>query len=127
MSTNRRQAIRQVELDGKGVPTLIGDVDTFDLGIHGNIQDLRALNGVLENDAALMSGLIIMEPLGPTKNRNFGRYMAEAGTRDILGIEYPRMQILTVGEILEGNRFMTPTVSGCHELEPRFPEFRLNT
>ena len=39
----------------------------------------------------------------------------------ILGIDYPRMEILTVGEILEGKRFETPTVAGRHQLEPRLP------
>ena len=45
--------------------------------------------------------------------------MADAGGPEILGIEYPKMQILTVEEILEGQRFKTPTVQGLHELEPR--------
>ena len=31
------------------------------------------------------------------------------------------MQLHTVGEILEGQRFKTPTVAGRHELEPRLP------
>ena len=31
------------------------------------------------------------------------------------------MQVLNVGEILEGNRFQTPTVAGRYELEPGMP------
>ena len=31
------------------------------------------------------------------------------------------MQILTVGEILDGKRFKTPTVAGRHELQPSMP------
>ncbi len=31
------------------------------------------------------------------------------------------MQMLTVAEILEGQRFKTPTVQGRHVLEPRLP------
>ena len=90
-------------------------------GANVNIRDLRALKGVLDYDTALMAGLIVMQPLGTTKARNFARFMADAGSMEILGIEYPRMQILTVGEILEGKRFRTPTVQGRHELEPRLP------
>ena len=49
-----------------------------------------------------------MEPLGPTKERNFRRFMADADDLDVLGMQYPRMQMLTVPEILEGKRFETP-------------------
>ena len=90
-------------------------------GANPSIRDLRALKGVLDYDTALMAGLIIMEPLGTTKARNFARFMADAGTLEILGIEYPKMQLLTVGEILDGKRFQTPTVAGRHETSPRLP------
>ena len=52
-----------------------------------------------------MAGLIVMHPLGATKARNFNRFMADAGSHEILGIEYPKMQMLSVGEILDGKRF----------------------
>ena len=90
-------------------------------GANVSIADVRALKGVLDYDTALMAGLIVMRPLGTTKERNFQRFMAEAGSLEILGVEYPKMQMLTVGEILEGQRFKTPTVQGRHELEPRMP------
>ena len=90
-------------------------------GVNVGINIIRELKGVLDYDTALMAGLIIMEPLGPTKARNFARFMGDAGSLEILGIEYPRMQLLTVGEILEGKRFKTPTVQGRHVLEPRMP------
>ena len=90
-------------------------------GANVSIRDLRALKGVLDYDTALMAGLIIMEPLGAVKARNFARFMADAGSLEILGIEYPKMQLLTVAEILDGKRFKTPTVQGRHELEPRMP------
>ena len=79
------------------------------------------MKGVLSRDEALLAGLIIMEPLGGAKARNFAREVMELEPLNILGIDYPRMQILTVGEILEGKRFMTPTVAGQHEEQPRFP------
>ena len=90
-------------------------------GANVSIRDLRALKGVLDYDTALMAGLIVMQPLGATKARNFNRFMADAGSHEILGIEYPKMQMLSVGEILDGKRFKTPTVQGRHELEPRLP------
>ena len=90
-------------------------------GKNVGIKVLRELKGVLDYDNALMAGLIIMEPLGTVKARNFARFMGEAGSIEILGIEYPKMQILTVEQILDGQRFKTPTVQGRHELEPRLP------
>ena len=90
-------------------------------GVNVGINVVRELKGVSDYDSALMAGLIIMEPLGTVKARNFAKFMAEAGTLEILGIEYPKMQLLTVAEILDGKRFKTPTVQGRHELEPRMP------
>ncbi|MCY3728724.1 MAG: hypothetical protein OXF97_06995 [Nitrospira sp.] len=36
----------------------------------------------------------------------------------MLGKAYPKMQMLTVTEILEGKRFLTPTVSGRKTAQP---------
>lgn len=33
---------------------------------------------MLDNDDALMAGLIVLHPLGETKGRNFRRFMADA-------------------------------------------------
>ena len=90
-------------------------------GQHVRITDLRALRAVLDDDLALMAGLIIMEPRSPHQTRNFEKYMAQAGVLEVLGIEYPRMQILTVPEILKGQRFNTPTVAGVHIPQPVLP------
>ena len=90
-------------------------------GKNVNIADLRALRGVLDNDEALLGGLIVMHPLGVHKARNFNRFMADAGLLKIGPAEYPKLQILTVEEILTGKRFETPWVVGRHELQPRMP------
>ena len=90
-------------------------------GANVNVVDWRALKGVLSRDEALLAGLIIMESLGGAKARNFSREATNLKPANILGIDYPRMQILTVAEILEGKRFKTPTVAGRHSLEPRMP------
>ena len=67
-------------------------------GAHVSIRDLRALRGVLDYDTAQLAGLIIMRSLRQTQARNFQRYMLEAGTLDVMGMEYPRMQLLTVAD-----------------------------
>ena len=70
---------------------------------------------MLDNDQALMAGLIVLEPLGDQKARNFRNFrksMAGAGDMDVLGMKYARMQMLTVAEILEGKRFHTPGAVG---------------
>ena len=46
------------------------------------------MQGVLDNDEALMAGLIIMDPLGPTKDRNFHRDMAQEGDLEVDGVKY---------------------------------------
>lgn len=84
-----------------------------------NVQALRALRGILDNEDALMAGLIIMEPLGDRQQRNFGQFMAQAGDLVVNGYPYPRMQVLTVLDILKGKRFHLPNIAGRHELRPR--------
>ncbi len=90
-------------------------------GTHVSIADLRALKGVLETDDALMAGLIVMSPRSQRQQRNFDQFMASAGTLSVLGRDYPRMQMLTVREIVDGKRFGTPTVFGRAHPEPQFP------
>ena len=77
-------------------------------GRNVSIRDLRALTGVLDNDLAMMAGLIIMQPLGTIQTRNFHSLMGRVGDVNINSIDYPKLQMLTVPEILEGKRFNTP-------------------
>ncbi len=81
-------------------------------GKNVSINDLRALRGVLDNDIALIAGLIVMEPLGAVKARNFHKFMADSGDLDVSGVSYSRMQMLTVDDILVGKLFNTPGVAG---------------
>ena len=48
-------------------------------GKNVSIRDLRALRGVMDDGVALMAGLVVMEPLGETKARNFHKFMGGAG------------------------------------------------
>ena len=81
-------------------------------GTNVTIADLRALHSVLEREEAVMAGLIVMEPLRERKMANFSRLIGEAGDLDILRKPYPRIQILSIPEILAGERFQTPTPLG---------------
>ena len=80
-------------------------------GANVGISVVRDLRGVLEREEADMAGLIVMDALGRRQAANFAREMAAAGDLDIMGMAYPRMQILTVEEILDGRRFLTPSVA----------------
>lgn len=81
--------------------------------------DVRGLKGAMHGDTARMAGLILMEDLGPTQKRNFAKTMAGEGFMEALGVDYPRMQMLTVSEILEGKRFHTPSVARGQGLAER--------
>ena len=54
-------------------------------GISMNIQASRALEGVLDNDEAKRAGLIIMDEFGAVKERNFKRFMGQAGRKHSRG------------------------------------------
>lgn len=90
-------------------------------GANVTIADLRALHSVLEREEALMAGLITMHSIEGRKRANFQRLMGETGMLDILGKDYPRMQILSVPEILQGWRFNTPGAVGRTGTQPALP------
>lgn len=91
-------------------------------GQNVGIEIIRALRGVLDSDRALVAGLIVMEDLGPRKMANFRRDMGDVGDLNVSGVLYPRMQMLTVSEIVAGKRFLTPTVARGRGLsQPRLP------
>ena len=81
-------------------------------GENIGIDDVHKLRSVLEDDSAQLAGLITMDPVSGRKKTNFEVKMAEAGVFEVNGIEYPRMQMLSVEEILSAKRFRTPGVMG---------------
>ena len=81
-------------------------------GKNVNIADLRALHSVMERDSAEMAGLIIRHPLNDRKSKNFHKIMAEVGDFEYDGRLYPKIQILTVQELLDGKLFKTPFSMG---------------
>lgn len=83
---------------------------------------VRSLRGVLDRDEAKMAGLIIMDDMGERKTRNFLQEFADLGMLDVNGVKYPRMQMLTIREILAGKRFLTPTVAKARMVaQPALP------
>ena len=86
-----------------------------------NIQFVRALAGVRQQRKAAMAGLILLQSPSPVQRRNFEREMAGAGSFEVLGASYARMQLLTVEEILAGKRFQTPGVAGKTATDPVLP------
>ncbi len=47
--------------------------------------------------------------------------MARAGDLDVLGVKYPRMQLLSVEQILAGQRFQAPGVMGRSVAQSTLP------
>ena len=86
-----------------------------------NIQFVRALAGVRQQRQAAMAGLILLQSPSPVQRRNFEREMAGAGSVEVLGASYARLQLLTVEEILAGKRFHTPGVAGKTSADPVLP------
>ena len=84
----------------------------------GSVRDLR---GVLERESGLMAGLITLEDIGERKMKNFRQEMAAAGDLEITGVQYARMQVLTVSGILEGKRFVTPGAVARGLAQPSLP------
>ena len=61
-------------------------------GKNVGIRDLRALHGVIENDLALMGGLIVLEPLGERKTQNFKREMYVSDKPYLLRFNYSQLR-----------------------------------
>ena len=108
------------DLDGRIYFRIPGERDLQSMvvevkgGRNVNVVDWRSLKEALSMESVLLAGLIVMEPLGGAKSRNFHREAMDLKPLNVLGIDYPRMQILTVGEILDGERFHIPTVGKSH-------------
>ena len=117
--TNRRSADGGIDgriyFDGNHPDNLESMILEVKGGKSVSQNDLRGLRGALADSGALMGGLIILHPLGPTKERNFKREMARAGRISIRGREFPKMQLMTVEELIEGKRFDTPPVLGRYQ------------
>ena len=92
------------------------DLKAMKLQVKGGktvkIESLRALAGVIDEEDYPMGGFITRKTLGRMQKRNFLDFCRTKGTIEIAGVEYPRLQILSVEEILVGDRFETPIIRG---------------
>lgn len=79
--------------------------------------DVRELRGVLERESnAELAGLLTLQK--PT--RAMYDEAAQAGLYSFMGVSYPRLQILTVQEIIESKQqFMTPSRVGSRAKTPQ--------
>ncbi len=69
-----------------------------------NPAQIRELRGTLERENCLMAGFICLS--NPTKGMI--REANEAGEIELEGIQYPRLQIRTIQQLLDGTGFDTP-------------------
>ncbi len=76
------------------------------------IADVGYLSSVLKYDNVQMAGFITLREPGKQQEKNFKLKMALAGEIEIEGRTYPRMQMLSVGQILAGARFAMPSPAG---------------
>ena len=81
-------------------------------GENVGINVVRGLNALLLEDNVQMAGLICLRAPGDQQRRNFLQTIALAGTIDIQGRQYPRIQLLTVEEMLDGKGFDMPRPMG---------------
>ncbi|MCY4145880.1 MAG: DNA methyltransferase [Chloroflexi bacterium] len=81
-------------------------------GTNVGIAAIGYLGSALRYDNVQMAGLIILHELGKQQEKNFKLKLALAGEIEIEGRTYPRMQMLTVREILAGARFAMPSPAG---------------
>lgn len=81
-------------------------------GENVRINDLRSLNTVLQFENIQMAGLITLHEPSERQLKNFKQTMAMAGDIEIDGKVYPRRQLLTVNEIINGAKFNMPSPAG---------------
>lgn len=79
-------------------------------GANVGIKEIRELAGALNDptEPAIMAGLIMLEEPQKLQMKKFTERMSKEKYIEINGKYIPRMQILTVKEILNGKRFNTP-------------------
>ncbi len=69
---------------------------------------------------AALADLIVLH-LEAARERNCRKFLASAWDMDLLGVQCPRMQMLSVAEILDGKRFQTPGVAVRSVAQPTIP------
>ncbi len=92
------------------------DLKAMKLEVKGTkqvrIESLRALAGVIDEKDFPMGGFITLKTLGRIQKQHFQDFCWTKGTISIDGKQYPRLQVLSVSEILQGKQFDTPLIRG---------------
>lgn len=91
-------------------------------GGHLRADDVRALDGVRNREGAEIGVLISFEE--PT--RKMRSDASSLGLYDTPWGAYPRIQLLTVGELLEGKQIQYPHVTGANQTFKAAPRIRLS-
>lgn len=81
-------------------------------GENVRINDVRSLNALLQFENIQMAGLITLHEPSERQLKNFKQTMAMAGDIEIAGRWYPKLQMLTVNEIINGAKFNVPSPAG---------------
>ena len=80
---------------------------------------MRAFYGAMELDkVAQLGGFIVRKHITGQQRKNFEEIMGNAGVVEINGKAYPKLQMLSIREILEGKRFYMPYSVG-HRSSPQ--------
>lgn len=115
-------------IDGRLYFSLPGQADLESMvievkgGKNVSKEVVRSLRGVLDRDQAKLAGLIIMDDMGERKTKNFLKEFADLGMLDVNGVKYPKMQLMTVSEILAGKKFLTPSAAKARMVsQPSLP------
>ena len=98
-STDENNDLKAMKLDVKGEDKV-------------GIKDLYALAGIIDEEDYPMGGFITRKTLERVQKQNFEDFCRRKGEIVIRGVPYPRLQILCVEEILNGERFNTPLIRG---------------
>lgn len=108
-----RKKVADKGIDGRMYFEMGNDLASMVISVKGGTirpTDIRDLRGVLEREqGALLAGFICLRK--PTKAME--QEAATAGTFEYKGVDYPRIQMLTIEDVLEGKQeFRTPTRIG---------------
>ncbi len=87
-------------------------------GKHVGVGVLRELRGVIDREDAQLGCLIVQNPPSKQQQRGYDKEIIGAGTVKLNGWEYPRLQVLSVPEILDGKLPAVPRPVGRHEPQP---------
>jgi len=85
---------------------------------HIKAGDIRDLHGVVDRENAPIGALITLEP--PTKDMEKEALSAGYYTSDLWQTDYPKIQILTIEQLFNGEKVQMPPAHGTFKKAERF-------